>query len=250
MGKIIAIGGGENGRPGFDYETEEIDKEIIRLTGKEICNVLFIPTASLDSDKYVTCMRNIFEQKLKCSMTTLELTKRNYLEAELRDVILSADAIYVGGGNTQNMISIWEEKGVDKILHEAYDKGIVLAGLSAGSICWFKYGNSDSLKFEDGSTKLIKVKGINLINALNCPHYNIEENRKESLKEMMKETELVAIALDNCAALEIVDDKYRIITSNAIAKAYKTYWKDGIYYEEIIKKDESFVNIDTLLKIS
>lgn len=249
MGKIIAIGGGENGRPGFEYETEAIDKEIIRLTGKENCNILFIPTASSDSDGYISCMRNIFEKKLNCNMTTLELTKNDYSEFDLREIILNTDAIYVGGGNTQKMIAIWEEKGVDKILHEAYNKGIVLSGLSAGSICWFKYGNSDSLKFEDGSTELIKVKGLNLINALHCPHYNKEMNRKESLKEMMKITDTVAIALDNCTALEIVDDEYRIISSDSLARAYKTYWKDGIYHEEVIEEKDEFLSIDTLLNI-
>lgn len=249
MGKIIAIGGGENGRPGYEYETELIDKEIIRLTGKDKCNVLFIPTASNDSDGYTACMNNIFENKLGCSMTTLELTKKDYSNSDLREMILNTDAIYVGGGNTQKMITIWKEKGIDKLLHEAYENGVVLSGLSAGSICWFKYGDSDSLKFEDGSTELIRVEGINLINALHCPHYNTEINRKESLKEIMKTTDTVAIALDNCAALEIVDDKYRIITSNNEANGYRTYWKDGIYHEEVIEKTDEFVNIDKLLNI-
>ena len=77
---------------------------------------------------------------------------------------------------------------------------------------------------------------MGLINALHCPHYDFEKDRKTDLKKMMKKTSGVAIALDNCCAVEIIDNKYRIISSKPSANAYKVYWKGDKYYEEIIKK--------------
>lgn len=249
MGKIVAIGGGENGRPGYEYETAQIDEEIIRLTGKTSPVVLFIPTASSDSEGYIQCMRSIFEDRFGCKLTTLELAQKKYTLKEIENTVFSSDIVYVGGGNTKFMIEKWKECNLDNVLKEAHNKGVVLSGVSAGSICWFKYENSDSLRFEDGSTQMIKVEGLNIINALHCPHYDKEENRKESLKQMMKETkDVVGIALDNCAALEVVDNKYRIISSKDSANGYKVYWRDSQYHEDLIEKDTDYKGIIELLK--
>jgi len=136
--------------------------------------------------------------------------------------------------------------GVDKILKLAHERGIVLAGLSAGSICWFSYGNSDSRKFSSGSDKLVKVTGLGLIDALHCPHYDAEPHRQADLKRMMKTTSKVAIALDNCAALEVVDNTYRIIKSKPDAKARKIYWKKDKYFVEDIPASKSFSDISKL----
>ena len=128
------------------------------------------------------------------------------------------------------------------------EKGIVLSGLSAGSICWFKYGNSDSRKFTSASKKLIKVSGLGFINALHCPHYDVEPHRKKDLKRMMKNSSLVSIAIENDCAIQIEDGKYRIIASNRKAKAYKVYWKGGKFFEEEIKKTKKFLNIKSVIK--
>lgn len=253
MGKIIAIGGGEIGRPKEDgngfypVETTLIDEEIIKLTGKSRPSLLFIPTASNDSPNYYRVVKKHF-LGLGCSeVNVLNLSDKALTRAQTGKIILSHDAIYVGGGDTLRMMNIWKKKGIDKILEQAYKKGIVLSGLSAGSICWFSFGNSDSRKFTSGSDKLIKVSGLGFIDALHCPHFDVELSRQDDLKRMMKTTPKVAIALDNCAALEIIDDKYRIITSKPGAKARKAYWRHGEYMLEEIAFNREMQNLSSLL---
>jgi len=246
--KIVAIGGGEIGRPGYPVETTQIDKEIIKLTGKKTPKFLFIPTASSDSELYYKTVEKHFGKNLGCKTDVLYLIKNNPNKKEIKNKILKSDIIYVGGGNTLKMMQIWKKTGTDKILIKAYQKGIVMSGLSAGSICWFKYGNSDSRKFSNPNADLIKVKGLGLINALHCPHYDVEAYRKDDLKKMMEKTPGVAIAMDNCCAIEIIDDKFRIINSKKLANAYKIYWEKNKYYEKLIDKEKGLKSLNHLLK--
>lgn len=242
------MGGGEIGRPGFPVETTKIDKETIRLSGKKSPRLLFIPTASSDSESYYEVVKKHFCKRLGCKTDVLYLIKDNLDKKEIRDKILKADIVYVGGGNTLKMLTLWRKNGVDKILFEAYKKGIILSGLSAGSMCWFKYGISDSRRFTNPKADLIKIKGLGLIEALHCPHYDFEKDRKAELKKMMKKTAGVAIAIDNCCAMEVVDDKYRIVNSKTKASAYKVYWSKNKYFEEKIKMEKDFRPLKELLK--
>ena len=139
MGRIVAIGGGEI----RDGETLNIDKFIVSLSGKEKPSLLFIPTASHDVEGYIETVKKVYGE-LGCDVKILCLTKENIEEDDIRDIILKSDIIYVGGGNTEYMMKIWEKYSVDKYLKEAYKKNIVLSGLSAGSLCWFKAGFDDS----------------------------------------------------------------------------------------------------------
>ena len=107
---------------------------------------------------------------------------------------------------------------------------------------------SDSKRFTNPNADLIKVSGLGLINALHSPHYDFEKQRKPDLKKMMQKTSGVAIAIDNCCAIEIIDDKYRIISSKPSANAYKVYWKENKYYEEVIKKEKEFKSLKNLIK--
>jgi len=247
MKKIMAIGGGEIGRPGFPVETTQIDKEIMNLTGKKNPRLLFIPTASADSKLYYETVKKHFG-KLGCKTDVLYLINENHNKKEIEKKVFESDIIYVGGGNTLNMMKAWRKTGVDKILKQAHKKGIVLSGLSAGSICWFKYGSSDSRKSINPKADLIKVSGLGLINALHCPHYDFEKDRKPDLKKMMKKTLGVAIAIDNCCAIEIMDDKYKIISSKLSADAHKVYWKANKYHEEVIKKEKELRLLKDLLR--
>lgn len=246
--KIIAIGGGEIGRPGTKVETLAIDKEIIKLSDKNNPRLLFIPTASSDSDGYCQNIEKHFGKKLGCQVDFLYLIKEKPSEKMIKEKISKADIIYVGGGNTLKMMNTWRRYGVDRLLVNAYEKGKVMSGLSAGSICWFKYGNSDSRKFKNSEASLIKVKGLGIIDALHCPHYDAEACRESDLKIMMKKTSGVAIAIDNCCAIEIVDNSYRIIASKPTASAYKVYWKSGKYTKETIKKERRFQPLAELLQ--
>lgn len=257
MGKIIAIGGGEIGRPlgegkGFyPIETTSIDKEIIRISGKKKPKLLLLPTASGDSTGYFDVVKKHFGERLGCVVDVLYLKKEKYSKKELRKRVLGSDIIYVGGGNTLNMLNLWKAKGFDKIIREAYEKGIVLSGVSAGAICWFRYFSSDS-RPEMGKKNYgyIKCKGLDLIedNLTLSPHHTREQGREKAIANIMKRTPGVGIALDDCSALEIVDNKYRIITSKQGARARRVYFRNGkAKYEEIERRSE-FMPIEELLE--
>ena len=246
--KIVALGGGEIGRPGYPIETTEIDREIIHLSGKENPALLFIPTASGDSKSYYEVVKQHFGYRLGVNTDVLYLLREKPDIKEIRQKVNKADIIYVSGGNTSRMMRAWRKAGVDILLNQAYEKGKVLSGISAGAICWFRWGNSDSRKFTTPDAGLVRVSGMGLINALFCPHYDFEEDRKPRLKSMMKKVPGIAIAVDNCCAIEIIADKYRIISSKPSANAYKVYWSRGDFHEEVIEKKEAFEPLAFLLK--
>ncbi len=251
MLKIVAIGGGDIGRTGCPVETQEIDEQIIRLTGKSKPKVLFIPTASGDSEIYCQTFDEHFGGRLGCSTDILRLIgPKRADDHEAASRILESDAVYVGGGNTWRMMRIWHRHRVDEVLQEAARRGIVLSGLSAGAICWFRFGNSDSRRFKNPEAPLIRVSGLNLISATLCPHHDVEADRQADLAQMMRRTPGVAIALDNCCAIEIQGDNYRILTSREGARARKVYWQRGVLCEEFLKQDESHRTLKSLLSKS
>jgi dipeptidase E len=101
------------------------------------------------------------------------LIKEQPSKEQTRRKILSADIIYVGGGNTLQMMRVWRRLGIDKLLKKAYENGTVLCGISAGSICWFDSGHSDSMSFYSPKNwKYTNVRGLGLIRGIHCPHYN------------------------------------------------------------------------------
>ncbi|HVX91383.1 MAG TPA: peptidase E [Candidatus Paceibacterota bacterium] len=228
--KIVAIGGGEIGRPGTKIETLSIDRQIVSMAGKKHPKLLFLPTASNDSEGYVKVVEKYFGNKLGCRVEPLLLYGKKISGKELRRRVLAADIIYVGGGNTFRMLKLWRKVGLDKVLIEAARKGKVLAGVSAGAICWFRFGNSDSRKMIDPKADYIRVRGLSLYPIFLAPHFDAEKDRQGSLKRMLKGTRQIAIALDNCSALCVNGNQYEVLASKRTARAYRCYWKDGKYY--------------------
>lgn len=222
MGKIVAIGGDD-----IEFKDKRksvvnipvIDKEIIRLTGKKSPHVLFIPTASSNSKEYIEKFEKYFKN-LSCRTDVLIL-KNSSSKKEFTEKILSSDVVYVGGGNTLKMMTLWRKLGVDKVLKQAFDKGIVLSGVSAGAICWFSCGHSDSRMFTSNgiSWPFIKVTGLGLFSFIFCPHYHFESREKDFARLIMRDGG-IGIAVDNRVAIEIVDDKFRILKVNERGKAY------------------------------
>lgn len=243
MGKIVAIGGGEM-KLG---EITEIDREIISLTGKSHPCLLFLPTASNDAVTYYDSIKQHFGEELGCRTDVLFLIHDKPQTKEIERKILSADAVYVGGGNTEKMMRVWRRTGATQVLRQAYERGIVLSGISAGAICWFRWGNSDSRILAGTSNSLIRVPGLDLVHALYCPHFDAESHRHESLKVMMAKTPGIAVAVDNCCAIEIIDDKYRIISTKLSANAYRLFWKSGKYLKQVIRKGKEFKPLSQLL---
>ncbi len=243
MGKIVAIGGGEM-KLG---ETTDIDREIICLTGKTRPRLLFLPTASNDAVTYYDSVVKHFGEELGCQTDVLFLIHDKPDRQEIEKKIFSADIVYVGGGNTEKMMRAWRKTGTADILKRAYQRGIVVSGLSAGAICWFRWGNSDSRIIAGTSQELIRVSGLDLVHALFCPHFDAEVQRHENLKRMMLNTPGIAVAVDNCCAIEIIDGKYRIISTNPHANAYRLFWESGYYVKQVIAKDRQFKPLNMLL---
>ena len=221
--KIVAIGGGEIS----ERETEAIDRRIIELTGKTQPKALFIPTASRDAPGYIDTFEAYYGGHLGCQTRSLTLTQDPPVFDEMSALVLDSNLVYVGGGNTFGMMKLWRRLGLDTVLAEAASRGIVLSGLSAGAICWFRYGHSDSRSFSSNPKwDYIRVSGLGLVNAIYCPHYHFEK-REPSFSEMIAKRGGIGIACDNNAAIEIVGDQYRVLTSAPTGKAYKLFKRDG-----------------------
>lgn len=224
--KIVAIGGGRIFVPCRPPETLAIDEEVIRLAGLErpCCqpNFLFIPTASGDDQMYCHGIYNVYEARLGCVFDQLSLISGGLTDREVRAKIDWADIIYVGGGNTSLMMEVWRERGVDKLLTEACDQGKVMCGLSAGAICWFQWGLSDSEKFTNPEGwQPSTVDGLGLIFGAVSPHWDSEGNwQQAAFPRFLKEKNSSGLSLEDCCALVVVDDKARLISSQRGKEGY------------------------------
>jgi dipeptidase E len=244
---IVAIGGGEIRTRG----TAAIDREIIRLSNKKHPKLLFIPTASSDSERYWNHVQEYFGKFLECKTDVLLLLKEQPSKEQIRRKILSADIIYVGGGNTLLMMRLWRRLGVDKLLITAYEYGTVLSGISAGAICWFDSGHSDSMSFYNPRKwKYIKVKGLGLINGIHCPHYNSMTRgvpRRKHFRDMIRKGGGVGIAIENNCAIEFIDGGlYKVISSKSYSRAYRVYKSGGEVVAEQIRQRKQLAPVESL----
>jgi dipeptidase E len=249
MTAIIAIGGAEIGVPLVDGTLKHIvvegfHKQIIVRTGKKHPRVLFIPTAKDDSEEYIKGFQQYYASLGAGQVDVLRLISEKPSKKEIENKIMSADAIYVNGGNTYRMIRVWKKRGVDNLLKKAHKQGIVMAGHSAGAICWFTNGNSDSFN----KHRPFKISALGIVDALLCPHYDTEPVRQKTLKKMLKLSRgSVAIALDECAAIEIIDDTYRVLTPATNALARRAYWQNGEYVIEEIRPTNTYKTLNGLI---
>ncbi|HEY2461772.1 MAG TPA: peptidase E [Candidatus Acidoferrum sp.] len=244
---IVAIGGGEIRTRG----TAVIDRETIRLSNKKNPKLLFIPTASSDSERYWNRVQEYFGKFLKCKTDVLFLVKEQPSREQIRKKIAWADIIYVGGGNTLLMMRLWRRLGVDKLLRAAYAKGTVLSGISAGAICWFTSGHSDSMSFySPRKWEYINVRGLGLIKGIHCPHYNSETRgipRRKHFRGMIQKTGGFGIAIENNCAIQFIDGHfYRVISSKKRSRAYRVYGRSGKVIARQIRQETAFAPIDSL----
>lgn len=225
MRQIIALGGG-----GFSMEPDNplIDLYILQQVEKSKPKICFIPTASGDADNYISRYYNFFNQQ-NCTPSHLSLF--NPPTRDLESFILEKDIIYVGGGNTKNLLALWKEWGLDQILRKAWDQGVILAGLSAGSICWFEEGVTDS--FGDG---LEPIKCLGFLKGSNCPHYDGEIDRKPAYHKLVESKKIQSgIATDDGVAIHYKEQEIsKIVSSRPNAKAYRVSFEQKVIEQELL----------------
>lgn len=192
-----------------------LDRYVLaQLGNKARPKVCFIPTASGEGQEYILNFYKAFTS-LGCEPTYLSLFRLP--TADLAGYLLANDVIYVGGGNTRSMIALWREWGLDAILRQAWEQGIVLAGISAGANCWFEQCSTDSVP---GELRVLSCLGF--VAGSFCPHYDGEAQRRPSLHKMMAEDHIMAgYAADDGAALHLVDGQLvGAVSSRPQARAY------------------------------
>jgi dipeptidase E len=209
---ILAIGGAaipEN------LDNLLLIKYFLSLTKKKKPRVCFIGAAHGDADMGRLRFYVGFSQ-FNCTPTHLPLFART--PRDLESFVMGHDAIYIGGGNTRSMLAVWREWSLDVHLRQAWERGIVLGGASAGSICWFEQGVTDSI-----AGPLTGLDCLGFLPGSNCPHYDSEPLRRPTYRKMVASGKiLVGVAADDGAALHYVDGKLQYaVASRPRAKAYR-----------------------------
>lgn len=206
--KILIAGGG--------FGTAFI-RYMASLTGKERPRLCYLPTASADRDSgslrwFQSCAPLNVEPHVQRSFISSYGMEETWEEA-----LLSMDGIVVSGGNTLNQQAIWRAQGIDAVLREAWDRGIVLGGASAGSLCWFEEGTTDSRP-----QRLSKVECLGFLEGSHSPHYDGEEQRRPTYQQMILAGEMKpGYACDNDAGIYFVDNRVeRVMHTRADAKVY------------------------------
>ena len=219
--KILIAGGG--------YGTSFI-RYMASLTGKERPKLCYLPTASADRESgivrwYANCAPlNVIPS------VQVSFINSNRMTQTFAEVLLSVDGIVVSGGNTLNQQVIWKAHGIDEILREAWDRGIVLGGASAGSLCWFEEGTTDSRPKE-----LTKVECLGFLKGSHSPHYDGEANRRPTYHRMIKSGEMKpGYACDNNAGIYFEDNEVaRVVHTRTEAKVYYV----SLQGEEVVERE-------------
>ena len=225
---IVAIGGGGCG---LEPENFALDEYLRGLTGKERPKVCFIPTASGDNDAYIARFFGAYTPD-RWTPTYLPLFHRT--ARDLRALLLQQDVIYAGGGNTAAMLAIWRQHGVDAILREAWQAGILLCGVSAGGNCWFEACSTDSFGLDLDPLN----DGLGFLPGSFCPHYDGEVRRRPTLSEFVTHHRLPAgWAVDNHAALRFEGTELiEAVASKPSAKGYRvSKTADGSFEEQTLE---------------
>ena len=221
---IVAIGGGGFGR---SLGSLEIEKYIVSLISKKRPKICFIPTASGDNSLYKLNFYRAFS-KLDCITSHIDFFSRT---ENLEEKILTQDIIYVGGGNTKSMLAVWKEWKLNIILQNAYEKGVVMSGVSAGAICWFEKGITDSFAKE---LNIIDCLGI--VDGIACPHFDEEKDREPYVNNVIQRGIIEScICIEGNCALHIKNDfEYSSIDFGNGKKCFRVTNKNNKLNKEIL----------------
>ncbi len=205
---IIATSGGF----GIEPENKKMDLYILSLCNSDNPRICFLPTASGDDKNYIERFYGFFNKE-NCKPSHLSLFRGNI--SNIENHLLEQDVIYVGGGNTRNMMAIWKDRGVDEMLKNGYGKGIIMAGISAGSLCWYEEGITDSIP-----GKYTRMECLGFLKGSNCPF--ADKGKKETYIKMIEEGEMKeGVATEIGVGVHYENEKIKcIFASRENAKAY------------------------------
>ena len=223
--KILIAGGGFN---------EAFIRYMATLTGKPRPRLCYLPTASADSPS------GIVSWFRSCAALNVEPHAQESFIASSRqtksweDVFLSMDGIVCSGGNTLNQQAIWKAQGIDVILRQAWDRGIVLGGASAGSLCWFEEGTTDSRP-----KVLTTVQCLGFLKGSHSPHYDREADRRPLYQKLIGSGQMKpGYACDNDAGIYFEDNTVkRVVATRAGAKVYYVSVVDGKVVEKVMEPE-------------
>jgi peptidase E len=207
--QILAAGG-----LGDDDTAGQLIGFVLGLTGKERPRVCLVPTASAENADLVLRFYTRLSDYADCTHVSFFPWPRD----DLREHVLSHDVVFVTGGNTANLLAIWRVHGFDQVMREAWERGIVLAGSSAGMICWFEAGVTDSFGPQlDGMRD-----GLGFLPGSACPHYDGEERRRPVYQELVANGFPAGIAADDAVGLHFVGTELReAVTAREGSRAYR-----------------------------
>jgi peptidase E len=214
--RVVAFGGFRLAEPG----QRDFAAELARMTGKPRPRACFLPQASNERDDYVVAFYEAFSPLAHCTVVLLN----PWPEPDWRERITGADIVFVGGGNTANMLAVWRVHGVDEALREAWESGTIMCGSSAGMICWFEAGITDS--FRPGLDGM--RDGLGFLPGSACPHYDGEELRRPRYHDLVREGFPAGFAADDGVGLVFEGTEFagaiRVLPNS---KAYRVELVDG-----------------------
>jgi dipeptidase E len=210
--QIVAFGGG-----GFSMESGNplLDDYVLGLVQRPRPKVCFLPTASGDADHYVVRFYRAFSAD-RCEASHISLFRREQGPGDLRAHLLEQDLIYVGGGSVISLLGAWKAHGIDVILREAWERGVVLCGLSAGSLCWFE----QAVTGFHGAPR--QVEGLGLLPYSNCVHYERSSRRRSAYHDFLRAGMRSGYAAEDGAALHFTGAELsRVVASRPEARGYR-----------------------------
>lgn len=218
--QIVAFGGG-----GFSMESSTLlDDYALRCTGAQRPKVCFVPTASGDADHYIVRFYRAFSPA-HCEPSHVSLFRRDRgggIDCDIAEHLLGMDLIYVGGGSLTSLLGVWRAHGLDTVFAEAWERGIVLCGLSAGSMCWFAH----AVTAFHGAPQ--RVRGLGLLPHSNCVHLNDVE-RRDAFAQHVADGMPAGYGAQDGAALHFVGrDLARVVSSKPDAKAFRFARRRGV----------------------
>jgi peptidase E len=209
----VALGGG-----GFSMEPDNplLDDFVLSLARrKRRPRICFMATATGDSDSYIRRFHEAFPPS-RAAATHLTFFERKV--SDLKSFVMDQDVIYVGGGSSANLLAVWRLHGLDRVLRAAWNAGVVMAGISAGAICWFEDGLTDSF----GMPYRALNDGLGFVRGACCPHYDGEKERRPVLLRLIKRGFPPTLALDDGAAVHFVGTRFaEAVSSRPQARVYR-----------------------------